>query len=214
MKTQISALSGIFVFLIVFFASCKDTAQQELNPDAVSALEQAVEQANQDYRTSEVSGGDEQTPFSVINEGLIDEYLAREGDLEYSERSAGNRLTGCLRSLNLSDEQISQVRRTLKGLETRNEKIIQRHRDAFAALNAGMEARRNNLNRQLANGQLDREEFRTRMTYLRNQYQKALLRIKESNAGEFSRSHRLLMQHLQKILNERQWNAFTSCLRG
>ena len=214
MKTQISALPVIIVFIIVFLFSCKDTAQQELSPDTVIALEQAVEQANQDYRASEVSGGDEQSPFSVINEGLIDEYLAVESDLDNSEKSAKNRLTGCLRSLNLSDEQISQVRRALKALEIRNEKIIQRHRDAFTALNAGMEARRNNLNRQLAGGQIDREEYSNRITYLRDQYQKALSRIKESNAGEFSRSHRLLMQHFQKILNERQWNAFTSCLRG
>jgi hypothetical protein len=200
------------VFALAIFVSCnkekQDTEQQQISVEAI------VELVNQSYLGSDVIEGDEQTPFFVDNEGLIDEYLATEGSFENQDKSVSNRFIRCLKSVNLDDEQIPQARRALKAYENRNARILQMHREVFAQMHARMEASRQELIRELRSGEIDRVEFKRKMTQLRNQYQQALRRIKESNASDFSRSFRMLMHNLNKVLTERQWNAFTGCLRG
>lgn len=200
------------VFALAVFVSCNKERQDSLQEQQLS-VEEIVEIVNLNYLGSTFIEGDEQTPFFVINEGLVDEYLATESSFENQDKSAGNRFIRCLKSINLDDEQIPQVRRALKAYEIRNERIIQKHRQAFAQLHDRMEANRVELIRQLRSGEIDRVEFKRKMTQLRAQYQQVLMRIKESNASDFSRSFRMLMQNLNDVLTERQWNAFTNCLR-
>jgi hypothetical protein len=201
------------VFVLAVFVSCNKERQDSMQEQQTS-VEEIVEIVHQDYLGSDVIEGDEQTPFFVSNEGLIDEYLATENAFEIQDKSVNNRFIRCLTSVKLDDEQIPQVRRALKAYENRNGRIIQKHRQAFAQLHDRMENNRQELIRQLRSGEIDRAEFKRKMTQLRAQYQQALMRIKESNAADFSQSFRMLMQQLNNILTERQWNAFTGCLRG
>jgi hypothetical protein len=201
------------IFALAVFVSCNKERQEANRLQSVS-LDEIVELTNQRYLDSEITGGDEHSSFFVNNEGLIDEYLATGDLFESQDKSVDNRFIRCLRSVNLDAEQIPQVRRALNAYENRNARILQKHRQVFAGLHARMENQRNELIRQLRSGEIDRAEFSRKMAQLREQYHQALRRIKESNASELSRSFRMLMQNLQNILNDRQWNAFTSCLRG
>jgi hypothetical protein len=201
------------VFALAVFVSCNKERQDSLQEQQIT-VEEIVEIVNQNYLGSDVIEGDEQTPFFVTNEGLIDEYLATERSFENEDKSVSNRFVRCLKSVNLNDEQIPQARRALKAYENRNERIIQKHRQAFAQLQDRIEDNRAELIRQLRSGEIDRVEFKRKMTQLRAQYQQALMRIKESNAADFSSSFRMLMHNLNNVLTERQWNAFTGCLRG
>lgn len=200
------------VFASAVFVSC-NKERQDSSLEQQLSVEEIVEIVNQNYLGSDDIEGDEQTPFFVDNEGLIDEYLATESSFENQDKSVANRFIICLKSINLDEEQIPQARRALKAYEIINERIIQKHREAFARLNERMEASRVELIRRLRSGEIDRAEFKRKMTQLRAQYQQALMRIKESNASDFTRSFRMLMQNLNDVLTERQWNAFTDCLR-
>jgi hypothetical protein len=181
------------VFALAVFVSCNKERQDSMQEQQIS-VEEIVEIVNQNYLGSDVIEGDEQTPFFVTNEGLIDEYLATERSFENEDKSVSNRFVRCLKSVNLNDEQIPQARRALKAYENRNERIIQKHRQAFAQLQDRIEDNRAELIRQLRSGEIDRVEFKRKMTQLRAQYQQALMRIKESNAADFSSSFRMLMQ--------------------
>lgn len=213
MKNLKVRLIVTLVFALAIFVSCNKEKQDTLQESQIS-VEAIVELVNQSYLGSDVIEGDEQTPFFVDNEGLIDEYLATGSSFENQDKSASNRFIRCLKSVNLNDEQIPQARRALKAYENRNARILQIHREVFAQMHARMEANRQELTRQLRSGEIDRVEFKRKMTQLRAQYQQALMRIKESNASDFSRSFRMLMHNLNNVLTDRQWNAFTGCLRG
>jgi hypothetical protein len=67
---------------------------------------------------------------------------------------------------------------------------------------------------QLQSGEIDRMEFHRRMNLLRERYQQGIQRIRTSNADAFSRSFNGLMININDILNDRQWAAFTSCMRA
>jgi len=214
MKTRAHTftLGTALLIALAVLVSC-NKERHETAPETIDAVENLVTLTNRAYLATEISGGDEQTSFSVSNDGLIDEYLAGERHFDNYEKSHSKRFIRCLRSVDLEEVQLSQARRVLKVYETRNEKIVQRHRQAFFQLHERMEAQRNALIRQLHSEQIDRIEFKRKMTLLRDQYQQGLRRIKESNADAFSRSFRMLMHQLHGILDAGQWNDFTNCLK-
>lgn len=211
MKTNRLIFPAIALSAIFILVSCSKEKTDEPN---IKNLEAIVEKANQDYMATEVGEGDEQNTFSVVGEGLIEEYLTKEDDLTNNESIRHNKLIRCLRSVNPDEAQIPQIRAALRAFEHRNARIIQKHREAFHQLKQRIENQRNELIRQLQNGEIDRPEFRRKMAQLRHQFHNGVQRIKESNAAAFSRSYRMLMQQLNNILDDGQWEAFTDCLRS
>ena len=217
MKKQTIRISIFIVAVTIILASCnKEHDDQDQNiPEnvATATVNEVVILANQKYLIAEVFGGDEHQSFFIPNEGLIDEYLAREGNTMPDDNAPGNTFINCLSSIRLSEAQIPLVRRALLAYENRNETLLKKHRQELATILTRAEAQRNNLLRQLMAGDINRPEFNRKMTLLRTNLQNALLRLKESNAAEFSHSYRLLMHQLHDILEPRQWNAFTDCLK-
>jgi hypothetical protein len=213
-------LIRLFVFFVVFAfiaSSCnKENDEQAQNiPDniATATVDEAVRLAKQKYLVAEVFEGDEHQSFFIPNEGLIDEYLAGEENTMPDAKMPSNTFIRCLSSLGLSDAQIPLVRRALLAHENRNEMLIERHRQELETILARAEAQRSKLLRQLMAGEISRPEFNRKIALLRTNLQNALLRLKETNADAFSRSYRMLMNHLHNILEPRQWNVFTDCLK-
>jgi len=201
-------LIRLFVFFVVFAfiaSSCnKENDEQAQNiPDniATATVDEAVRLAKQKYLVAEVFEGDEHQSFFIPNEGLIDEYLAGEENTMPDAKMPSNTFIRCLSSLGLSDAQIPLVRRALLAHENRNEMLIERHRQELETILAR------------AAGEISRPEFNRKIALLRTNLQNALLRLKETNADAFSRSYRMLMNHLHNILEPRQWNVFTDCLK-
>jgi hypothetical protein len=213
MKTLTHSLASATLIALAVLISC-NKERHETAPETIDTVENLVLLANQAYLSAEIIGGDEQSSFFVSNEGLIDEYLACDTRFGSPEKTFNNRFIGCLRSIGLEEGQIPLTQRALRAYETRNEKIVQRHRQAFVRLHERIEAKRNALLRQLNNGQIDRNEFRRQITQLREQYRQGLRSIKETNADAFSRSYRMMLQQLRNILDEDQWEIFTTCLRS
>ncbi len=217
MKKQIIRLSIFFVAFAFIVLSCnKENDEQAQNIPgnvATATVDEAVRLANQKYLVAEVFGGGEHQSFFVPNEGLIDEYLARADNTMPHDIVPGNIFIKCLISIDLSDAQIPIVRRALLAHENRNEMLIERHRQELETILARAEAQRSKLLRQLMAGEISRPEFNRKIALLMTNLQNALLRLKESNAAEFSRSYRMLMNHLHNILEPRQWKVFTDCLK-
>lgn len=218
MKKTPIRFSGFIIATALILASCNkehdDQAQYTPGNAETAAVDEVVRLANQKYLHTEVSGGDKSQSFYIPNDGLIDEYLARKNHTMPEHKEPGNAFISCLTSTGLSEDQIPLVRRSLLAYENRNNTLIERHRQELATILTRAEAQRSNLLRQFLAGDIDRPEFHRRMALLRTNLQNALRQLKESNASEFSRSYRLLIQHLHDILEPRQWHSFTDCLKG
>lgn len=218
MKKQTTRTSIIIVaFAALIATSCNNEyfdQDQNIPENGITVtIDEVVVLANQKYLVAEVFGGDEQQSFYVPNEGLIDEYLAMEEHDIPDDKMLDNSFIRCLMAVGLSDAQIPMVRRSLQAYENRNEALINKHRQELATILTRAENQRSNLLRQLMAGEITRPEFNRKMTLLRTNLQNALLRLKESNASDFSRSYRMLMNQLHEILEPRQWNAFADCLK-
>lgn len=200
----------------LFLVSCDDPhlivpqADHEDHPGATS-IHEVVESTHQRYLGGMVGMTSNQLSFLLENDGLIDEYIADDRTFRDS-RPHANRLLDCLRTAELTADQRPQIARALQAHRLRNERIIQAHRREVMQLRQQVETARQQLYRRFQAGDIDREQFRERMLQLRERFQEGLNDIRQSNAGMFSRSYRQLLEHLQGILTEEQWETFTTCL--
>ncbi len=211
MKYKLITISAWMIGFLLISASCSKEKIENQSPDSIT-VDEIVEFAHQAYMHTAESSADENRAFHTDNDGLIDLYTATLPDFE--AKTTENRLIRCLSNLNLEQEQNKPVRRALKAYEQRNERIIRQHRQAYRQMNARVNHARENLLTQFETGEIDRPELARQLKQLRLNYQQALRELKASNAEAFSRSFRLLMTHLNDILTERQWAAFTNCLRS
>jgi len=203
---------GMATLVMIFLAvSCnREEAEIVTQPNA-DALE---EYANEQYLKAEIVGGDEQSPFYVYNDGLIDEYTASDANLNARSMEAPNKLVNCLLNVNLTEEQRANVRRALVSYQKRNQQLIQQHREAVAELNQAMQQRRLYLMRLFRSGEIDRAEFHKRMSDLREKYTQTLKNIKQEHAFNFRRSYRFMLNNLLEILDDAQWNRFVTCMNA
>jgi hypothetical protein len=202
-------ISGIFLIMLITLLSCQ---KEIIDQPAVTTVEDVVELTHQHYLKSHDIAGDVQTPFTVFNFGLIDEYLAT--DNHFVRSGSLNRLISCIISTDLTTDQATMVRRAVMAYQKRNESLIAKHREDVSKLNAAMEQYRKSLMLQYRNGELSRQELNNKMTQLRERYTNALANIKESNSGAFTRSFRQLMEHIHTILTSEQWESMANCLSG
>lgn len=216
MKIKNFTTIGIGIAFLATVLSCNKERLEpntDPNPDLrAQSIEKIVDNANNKYLSVEISSVNETRPFLLVNDGLIDEYLAKNQFLFPENNNPGNKLIACLMAVGLNQPQIPHVRRAMQGFEERNLMIISKHREAVEILKARVEARRLELNQQLANGQISQVEYQRFMHQLREHFTIALKKIKEAHAQAFSKSYRMLMQQLSNILTPTQWDGFKTCL--
>ncbi len=216
MKTQMMKQLLFLVLVAMAMIACDQERGEILTEPAddvaLPSLTVLVEKANLKYLAGEVEVGGQDGSFVIVNDGLIDEYTANEGAFVAFEKQAGNSFLRCLRSTELEPEQKQRVRRLLNIYETRNERIIGNHRMLARQLHERMETARRTLHMQYRNGRITEEEFRTRHAAMRERYREGMLRIRTANADAFSRSYAVILQQLQSILTEEQWETFADCV--
>jgi hypothetical protein len=210
LKSKIFNMVAATTAVSLLIVSC---SKEEKFPNGTTDVDNIVEFTDQLYLKTDVTGGDEQTPFSAPNDGLIDEYTANETYFAARNGLVANRLIRCLVNVNLTEEQTFQTRRAVSAFHNRNHELIKKHRAAVAELNQGMQNRREHLIAQLRNGEIDRPTFYRAMANLREKYVTAINEIKQTYANDFSLSFRLLMMHFKDILDENQWQRFATCVK-
>jgi hypothetical protein len=212
---RISIRLSIMAALLIFVAASCQKEQHKLeiaDEETGFSVDEMVQLTNQDFLQTPESTADETKEFFTENEGLIDAYTATEA--AFDEKSGNNSFIRCLSGVGLDAGQSTQTRRVLRAFEQQNERIITSHRQVFRQLNARANNARLDLINQFQQGEIDRPELARRLKLLRENYQTALRELKATNAEAFSRSFRALMANLNEIMTDRQWAAFTQCLRA
>lgn len=211
--------SGIMLFAAAtfVFSSCKkemvepivETAQDATNNDLNSTI--VVDQANAEYMAVEIVGGDENTAFSAVNEGLAEDYLLEASSFDLLGKTSNHRLIRCLKGLDLSEEQIAKIRKALAAYEDCKSEAIKKHRAAYGELKDKVEAARKDLVEQYRNNEISKEELQEGLKSLRERFNYALKAIKESYAQSLKDCFEKFLASLKEILTERQWKAFLIC---
>lgn len=184
-----------------------DQSTQILN-DAV--LGELSVQADQDFRTAEVIGDGHSSPFSLNNDGLIDEYTLHAGSLdELGKRD--NSFMRCLANLGLDSTQKTQVRKALAVYEDCKKDAVAAYRKDLTDLNKKVQDAREALVKKMRNNEITKDEFKSAMESLRTRYQKAAESIKATHARALNQCYEAFLKNLKRILSERQWAAFTAC---
>lgn len=213
--------TGILLFAAATFvlSSCKkemvtpivETAQVATTNDV--NLTVIADQADADYLAIDINGGDENAAFTLLNDGLTDEYLLEATSFDKLGKTENNKLIKCLKSVDLSSDQIAKIRRALAAYEDCKAASIKKHRGAYGELKDKVEAARKDLVKQYRNDEITKEEFQKGMKSLRERFNNALKNIKESYAKSLRVCFEKFLGHLKEILTERQWKAFLHCYK-
>lgn len=169
-------------------------------------------QADVDFRQAEVLGDGETQGFSLNNEGLIDEYTLHAGSLDELGKR-GNALMRCLASVGLDSTQKIQVRKALAIYEDCKKDALTSYRSDLTDLNKKIQDARDTLMKKMRNNEITREEFKKGMESLRARYQKAAESLKGTYASSLNQCYEAFLKNLKRILSDRQWAAFTDCLK-
>ena len=214
MKTRNYLRFAAVLLLLFSVMACEkeivvlESAEEEQPADLV--IKSLVDAAGSRYLGGEVSFSESAEAPSAVREGLVDEYTAGEAGL--SDTRSRNKLHQCVVSVEPDRDQRMKLGRAFTAYAERNKSIIGTHREQIQNLQQRVAAARAQLYASLEDGTIDREQFRQRMQVMRENYQDAVLRIRNSNVDAFSRSYALLLEHISKILSEDQWEAFTACM--
>jgi uncharacterized membrane protein len=214
MKTQIFGRITLVLFLLFSFLSCEKEAE-DLKTDnedqsAELVIKDLVEKAGNRYLSGEVILTENDETFLIEREGLIDEYTADENG--FKDSRPRNTFHVCVRSVEPDREQRLKLSRAFSAYSARNERIISTHRGNIRNLEQRVMTARRQLYHSFEAGEIDREQYRQRIQALRERYQEAVNHIRASNVEAFSRSYTLMLEHLTLILNQEQWNSFTTCM--
>ncbi len=210
------ALSAIILFAAV---GCKKQAETVAPATDNSALYESqavsiIDKADVTYNDVTITGGDETTSFMVDNEGLNEEYMMVETDMDNAGyKRADNHFFSCMKNLDLKDTQVHMLRRALRAYEECKAADIKAHREAYAKLSLRIENSRKELVAQLANGKITKAQFAEGIAKLRKDFETSLRYIKASYAKTLRACYDKFLHATKEILTERQWKAFVECYR-
>jgi uncharacterized membrane protein len=214
MKTQIFGRVTLILFLLFSFLACEkdadDLKSKNEDESAQLAINALVEKAGSRYLNGEVNLSENNETILIEREGLIDEYTADENGFKDSRPQ--NTFHVCVRSVEPDRDQRLKLSRAFSAYSARNEHIITAHRENMRNLEQRVMTARRQLYANLEAGEINREQYRQSVQALRDRYQEAVNRLRASNVEAFSRSYRMMLEHLKLILNQEQWNSFTECM--
>ncbi len=218
MKILVNKTLFVSLFLgAMLFACEKEKPTEVLLPEeeqaeiVLTSIGDLVSFAQERYFGGSVQAGQDDETFVISNEGLIDEYTADERGFN-ENRPRQNSLISCILSVEPDQEQRPLIAQALREYRMRNQRIINLHRQRFHNLSQRMEGARSQLQERFRSGDIDREQYRRQMQMLRERFQEALQNMRAAHAEAFSASYALLLERLQEIFSEEQWEAFAACL--
>ena len=122
----------------------------------------------------------------------------------------------CLRGLGLTEEQIPQVRQTLRVYDGCSDQAVQRAREIYRELKDKYHHKYLRLWNAYQGGTITEREFRQQVAQLREDFRAELrrLHLAEKLDEALAQCLRERFRTLQGILTESQWNAFYDCVQG
>jgi len=216
MKSLFKFSSLMILSFAVLLQSCN---KDEVMPDIMSEDDVNAEVAAladkiiNGFAQVSISGGDENAPFEVRNEGLPIEFSTIGTFSEESRRpDQGNSMISCITSLNLEDEQMAMVRRNFMAFNGCKLQNMMEYQRSFRGLMQKMETLRKGLVADYRAGDLTREQLAELLAGLRESFGNELADLKKAHASEFNACLRGFLARTNRILSEDQWSDFRTCM--
>jgi len=210
MKKQLKytlILAGM-AFLTFSCQQENDVAPKQLEVE----VDEVVEVIMNQFLSVEISGGDENEPFSsdLGNEENINARIS----LDETEERGSKAMISCLMGLDLDQTQMQEIRRLFFGFENCQSNVMMEYRGEIRQLISKMEEVRKDLLGQVRNGELRPDEFRSKMEELRKRYQLVILELRAKHAEDLKPCIRGFVARLPIVLGRENWTAFRECIKG
>lgn len=214
----------MIVAFAVAFAACKkeEMVSPALSDQEAEVIDNAIdevfiteaeEQVDWEFLNSEILGGSEDEDFYMENDGLHESYLIETGDIDMMGKRQW-KLVRCLISVKPSEEQIAKLRRVFASYDDCKKDAVQNYRKDFLMLHRKVQAARKDLVQAYRNNRIDKRQFFTAMKNLRKRYSNEVTTIKRKYARTLRSCHGQFLRNINRVLTERQWKAFTNCLKS
>jgi len=216
-KTILNSTIVLALTLMLSIWGCKKEAAKttETPVNTEQQLNTWVDDVSNEYSNAQVSGGTENDEFDAKNEGLPEDYLLIEMDMDDAgfKRFELRPLIKCLKGLEMSDNQVVLIRKALRAYEECKAADIKKHREDYQALKSRLENIRKEWAGKLRAGKITKAEFETKMQDLKKEFNSGLSNIEKKYSARLKDCHAKFMRAVKTALTERQWLAFVKCNR-
>ena len=217
MKKNPLVLIMLLGALIAFTACSKQNETSSVSPeDEIIAL---ADKAITGMDAQEVYSDNPDMGIYMKNDGIPADFLVEETDIEGKDTVRANirekSFLACLRGLNLTETQVSEIKRDIKSYRECKENAVQRAKAIYRDLHEKYKAKYKRIYAAFLDGTISREKFKTLVEELRIEFRRELhsLQLKEKLHDAFKKCFRIFLEDLHSILTERQWNAFVDCYK-
>jgi len=213
-------VAGLFLSL----PACKKTQVAEQTLSTEEALTIMTDRAWNQMASEDLFPEDPSAGIGMRNDGISADFLLDETYLDDNQNQYGGNLDErifirdhslirCLRGLNLTEEQVPDVKRGLRKYEACKDHAVKRIRAIYRELKTEYDRKFHRLLRAYREGSITEREFIRKVKELRAEFRSKLLgmHLKEKLDAALKKCLREFLAGLKEVLTERQWNAFITC---
>lgn len=226
---KISALAIGMMALVM--TGCKKEKLVEQNATTTQLAETdadilgLVNQADLVEDNMEVTYNESTEDLTMANDGIAADYLVEENDLDADENSNDatvakrknirqNSFIKCLRTLDLSKDQVRKIKYSIKSFKNCRESSIKRARAIYAQLYAKYKKLAVEQIRLYKAGKITKKELVNRITRIRYAFHKELRSLKVKVNAALKNCYKKFLTNLKGTLTDKQWIKFICCYKG
>jgi hypothetical protein len=213
--------------MLMLVLACNRDKSQE-NPvvsNTTGTNSSLVTQVNDAFLAVNITGGTETEPFSLINDGLPDEYQFEENALAGNGPATGTkdsigaggngdpalRMRACLSKLNLTDDQKAAIKEANMTYSKCKGSTIARYMKMVNEIKIRFNNQRMALLAKMKSHEITKDQFARQMKELQGQFASAVRDLKQTEAGILKGCFEQFMSTIKSTLTDEQWAAFIAC---
>jgi len=211
----------LFIMLIVAlaaFTGCNKQNETTIvsSEDEINAL---TDQAITGFETQEVYSDESEKGIYMQDDGIPPDFLVEETDLEGKDtlrkHIRDHSFIDCLRGLNLSEIQKSEIKQGIREYRDCKGDAVKRAKAIYRELVEKYKIKFERIGEAYKNGTISREKFKELVAELKSEFRRELhsLQLKEKLHDALKTCFRSFLKDLHAILTERQWKAFVECYK-
>ena len=227
MRHQILKSVLLLAGVVIVLTGCQKEQSMDQGISDADQINILVEQAWNRMASEDLFPENPFLGIEMLNEGIAADFLLDETYLNDTPSSTNSNpanwyyvrdhsLIFCLRGLQLSDDQVTDLKRGLRVYEACKKDAVQRARSVYRDLRIEYHQAFQRLINAYRNGTLTEREFKHKVAELRAEFRHELYRLhlREKLDHAFKRCLHDFMGKLQRVLTDRQWNAYVECYLG
>ena len=218
MKKVNRLLFIILIIALAAFTGCNKQNDSATDPsgDEINAL---TDQAIKGFETQEVYSDEPEKSIYMQDNGIPPDFLVEETDLEGKDtlrkHIRDHSFIECLRGLNLTEAQKSEIKKGIREYRDCKEDAVNRAKAIYRELVEKYKIQYERLREALKNGTISKEKFKELVIELKIEFRRELhgLQMNEKLHDAFKTCFRRFLKDLHSILTEWQWKAFVECYK-